>query len=296
MIGGIDLGGTKIEARAFDGNMTEVNRRRIPTDTSSYQGLLNSINDQITWLNNQGNLSAIGLGTPGLINPRTGCLQAANLPVSGKPLAADIANLSGQTVPIIKDCRAFALAEATLGAGKDGRNVMGLIIGTGVAGGHVIDGRIPPDLNDQHGEFGHLPLPASIVEDLDLPLLPCGCGSIGCFETYLSGPGLSRLALHLTGVAVPAEEVFDACVNVKSAWIRIMTALLTVIIRTADPDVIVLGGGVGMTPDLPRQLDVALRPQLLSGTNAPRITQAKFGDASGAVGAAIFAHQMLAEG
>jgi predicted NBD/HSP70 family sugar kinase len=255
--------------------------------------MLGGIADQVAWLNDQGDLSAIGLGTPGLINPRTGVLMTANLPATGRPLADDIANLVGQDIPVIQDCRAFSLSEATLGAGRGYRNVVGLIIGTGVAGGHVIDGQIPPDLNGQHGEYGHLALPADLVVARGLPLLPCGCGMIGCFETYLAGPGLVRLAEHMTGQVRTAPDIWANMPAVKIAWLDIASALLAIIARTADPDVIVLGGGLGMAAGMPDDLTAALDAKLLADTQAPRIVQASFGDASGAVGAAIYAQQKM---
>ena len=296
LIGGIDLGGTKIEARAYDDAMTEVSRRRIPTDTTSYQALLASIADQVSWLKDQGVTSTIGLGTPGLIHPETGRMLSANLPATGHALGADLATLTGHAIPVIKDCRAFALAEATHGAGIGYRNVIGLIIGTGVAGGHVIDRAIPPDHNGQSGEFGHLPLPAHIVSELDLPVLACGCGLVGCFETLLSGPGLTRLAHHMTGQDQTAPDIWTTMPEVKSAWLRIATSLVGIISRTADPDVIVLGGGLGTAHGLAGDLAEALDGTLLAGTTPPRIVPAQFGDASGAFGAAIYAQQDMLKG
>ena len=210
MIGGIDLGGTKIEARAFDDDLVEIARHRIATPTESYQTLLDALAAEVTWLDDQGEMEAIGLGSPGLINPNTGEMLTANLPATGHRLGHDLAEKTGRTIALINDSRAAALSEALVGAGRGARNVVGLAIGTGLAGGHVIDGRLVPDNNGQHGEYGHLPLPAEFVVRYDLPLVPCGCGLTGCFETYLSGPGLSLLAETVAGQHLTPEEVFAA--------------------------------------------------------------------------------------
>ena len=185
-LGGIDLGGTKIEARLFDDDLRELERRRIPTPTRTYPSLLEALEDQMNWLDGQAKGCMIGVGAPGLINPQSGVIFCANLPASGQTLGADLGARLGRPVSLINDCRAFTLSEALLGAGRPFDSVLGLVIGTGVAGGYAIQGRLATDLNGGHGEYGHLPMPASLLERHSLPVTACACGSIGCFETFLS--------------------------------------------------------------------------------------------------------------
>ena len=109
-------------------------------------------------------------------------------------LGSDLATAIGARLPVVNDCRAFTLSEARLGAGQGAETVLGLIMGTGLAGGVVINGKLLEGPNGQAGEFGHLPLPYETVTRLGLPWLSCGCGRRGCYETLCSGPGLSRLA------------------------------------------------------------------------------------------------------
>lgn len=289
MIGGIDLGGTKIEARVFDTELIEVARHRIATPTDSYASMLDGIAAQVQWLEGQGDLTAIGLGSPGLINPRTGVMLTANLPATGERLGHDISARVGREISVINDCRAFTLSEATMGAGKGFANVVGLVIGTGVAGGHAVNGQLVPDLNGQHGEYGHLPLPATLVAEHHLPLLPCGCGLTACIETYLAGPGLVRLAKHMTGKTRTTQEIMAGMPAVRAAWLQLASHLVALITRTQDPDVIVLGGGLGMIDDLAKHLGHAMEGQMLKNTDLPQIVQAAHGDASGALGAAIHA-------
>jgi N-acetylglucosamine kinase len=138
-----------------------------------------------------------------------------------------------------------------------------------------------------------LPLPASFVARYDLPLIPCGCGLMACIETYLAGPGLVRLAQHIAGVTATTQEILTTHPDVRKAWLELAATLIGVIARTSDPDMIVLGGGLGMIDGLPRELALALKDQLLANTDPPIITQAQHGDASGALGAAIYASQQL---
>lgn len=299
--GGIDLGGTKIEARLFDWKMQELARHRVATPADSYEALLEGIYQQIQWLSDQSEdaLQAIGLGAPGLLNPTTGLALTANLPASGHPFAKDINDRAQTVIPnravhVLNDCRAATLSEAKYGPGKNYRSVVCLAIGTGVAGGHAINGHLIPDHNGQNCEFGHLPLPAQFIAEYDLPLLDCGCGLTGCFETYLSGPGLSRLALHVRNEKVSAKEIMndESFSDLKVIWLKLLASLVGVITRTSDPDLLILGGGVGMTKGLPEQLTEHLRPHLLNQTEPPEIAQARFGDASCAFGAALYAQQM----
>ncbi len=291
MIGGIDLGGTKIEARLFDDALAEVARHRIPTPVGSYEAMLDGILSQVRWLEQQGDLQAIGLGTPGLINPDTGVMLTANLPATGQTLGRDISKLAGREIAIINDCRAFTLSEAKMGAGAAFANVIGLIIGTGVAGGQAVAGRLLTDMNGQHGEYGHLPLSADIVAKHDLPLVQCGCGLMGCFETYLSGPGLVALAALKTGRTATTQEIMetDTFAEVRAIWLDIAAGLIAVLTRVADPQAIVLGGGLGTLPWLPEQLVRSLDGKLLAGIKPPVISNAFHGDASGALGAALHA-------
>ena len=291
MIGGIDLGGTKIEARVFDDTLQEIARHRIPTPIASYDGLLDGLAVQIAWIESQGEIAAIGLGSPGLINPHTGEMLTANLPATGQRLAKDISARAGRDIAVINDCRAFTLSEALLGAGASHRNVVGLVIGTGVAGGHVVDQHLVPDLNGQHGEYGHLPLPADIVAQHRLPLHACGCGLTACYETYLSGPGLVRLATHLTDQTLTTHEILNHHPDVRDVWMSLAATLIGLISRTSDPDVIVLGGGLGTVPGLAEDLTALIPDYLLANTTPPQIVRAMHGDASGALGAAFYARQ-----
>jgi len=219
------------------------------------------------------------------------------LPATGHALEADLSEKFGRNIGCINDCRAFVLSEAILGAGKGFGSVLGLVIGTGVAGGHVLGGQLIQDLNNQHGEYGHMPLPAGVVAQHDLPLLPCGCGKIGCFETMIAGPGLKTLFHLKTGKTETTHQITGnpEYAAIMAIWIDLIAELISLLTRAIDPQVVVLGGGLGMLDHLPGQIEKALVPKLLANTVPPVIAQAEGGDASGARGAALFAQQRIEE-
>lgn len=296
--GGIDLGGTKIEARLFDESFKELNRRRIDTPSENYEAMCAAILEQARWLDDAAPDCVIGLGAPGLINPRTKEMLTANLPATGQKLPLDLEREFGRPIPCINDCRAFSLSEAVMGEGRGHSCVLGLILGTGVAGGLVINGRLQPDLNNQQGEYGHLPIPAMSNARHGLPILPCGCGKEGCFETMISGPGLTHLAQLKTGRIADTRQIMGnfAFVDVMAIWTDLVAELLSLLIRVIDPQVIVLGGGLGMHGGLCAELFSSIRPKLLANTMPPAIAQAQGGDASGARGAALYARSMREAG
>lgn len=294
MIGGIDLGGTKIEARLFAPDLKEVARQRVPTPRGSYKALMDAVLSQISWLEKKGDIASVGIGTPGLVNPATGVFLTANLPATGRALAADLACRCNTPVWVLKDSRAAALSEAADGAAAGYRAVLGLTLGTGVSAAIVLDQTLPADLNGQAGEVGHTSLPWTVMQQHGLTPALCGCGLNGCYETFMSGPGICALALQLTGRAATPEQVMHdpEMSQIRDIWDDIASDLIANLTRTLDPQVVVLSGGLGMAEGLPERLAAALRTKVLTGTQVPAIVQAKYGDASGARGAALYALRM----
>lgn len=294
---GLDLGGTKIEAQLFDANWQQAGRRRIDTP-KDYAGLVAAMADQIAWAEAQaGHALPIGISAAGLINPDTGLALTANLPASGHPFPADIQAASGRLVTYLNDCRALALSEAIFGAAKGASPALGLVLGTGLAGGVVVDGRLMPAHAAVGGEFGHFPLSAGPVQAHGLPILPCGCGRAGCTETLLSGPGLTRIAVHVCGQPLTPQHITTTrstdpvSARVWAIWLELAADLLITLCFTIDPEVIVLGGGLSQAPGLTDDLALALRRAMLPGFRIPQICLAQGGDASGARGAAFAAWQ-----
>ena len=292
---GIDLGGTKMEAQVFDDAWSVAVRRRLDTP-KDYADLVTELADLIRWADAQTSGPVpVGIGAAGLVNPKTGLALTANLGATGQPFPADIAGAFGRPVTYVNDCRALALSEAIFGQGKGSRTVMALILGTGVGGGIAVDGAILQGPTNTGGEFGHTSAPAHLVAEHDLPIWRCGCGRMGCIETYIAGPGLARLAKHILGtdlttVEIAARRDIDTG-PVWQVWCDFSADLLHTLTLTADPDLIVLGGGLTHIDRLVEDLSAAARRAQIGDFAVPEIVLAQGGETSGARGAAYAAWQ-----
>ena len=294
---GIDLGGTKIEAQVFAADWSVTDRRRIETPRD-YNGLVAAMADQIAWIDaTTGTTPPVGVAAAGLVNPATGLAYTANLPATGHPFPADISRVAGRAVTYINDCRALTLSEAIFGAARGMTPVVGLIIGTGIGGGVAVQGRLIPGPAMVGGEFGHTYAPAHLVVQHGLPIVRCGCGRMGCIETLIAGPGLTRIAQTITGRAMTPPEVTAAKAKDQNAaqayaiWCELVAELLMTLSFTIDPAAIVLGGGLSNIPGLVADLTAAQTKVQLPGFASPKIMLAQAGDASGARGAAYAAVQ-----
>lgn len=293
--GGIDLGGTKIEAQLFDADWQVVGKKRVATP-KDYSELVIAIADLIAWSDEAaGAALPIGIGAAGLINPATGKALTANICASGKPLPDDIENAADRKITYLNDCRALALSEAVFGAGKDHRSVMSLILGTGIGGGIAIDGQLMSGPTQTGGEFGHCSAPAGLVAHYRLPLVTCGCGRLACAETYVAGPGMERIAKAVTGHPMTTRQIAaqdsDDAQKVWAIWLDLVADMLRNLILTADPDVIVLGGGLSTISGVTDDLAKATQAAQIGDFAVPPIVLAQGGDASGARGAAYAAWQ-----
>ena len=208
---GIDLGGTKIEIIALDGEGRELLRRRVATPRGDYAATLDAIARLVeaseSALGSPGRAS-IGIGTPGTHSRASGLMRNCNsVWLNGRPLRADLVARLERPVTIANDANCFALSEATDGAGAGADCVFGVILGTGVGGGLVVHGRVLDGPNGIAGEWGHNPLPWP--EDDERPGPDCYCGKRGCIETFLSGPGLANDHAQATGERLLPEQIVD---------------------------------------------------------------------------------------
>ncbi len=292
---GIDLGGTKIETQLFDASWTKCASQRVETP-KDYDALVAALADQIRWAEAQAGAGIpIGIGAAGLLNPATGLAVTANICADGRPLLADVQTAVGRDVLYMNDCRALVLSEAVFGAGRKQRNVAGLILGTGVGGGLTLDGQLLPSGRQTGGEFGHTSAPAHLVVDHGLPILRCGCGRMGCIETLIAGPGMEKIAKHVTGTDMSTRDVAqrrttDAdAAKVWDIWTRLVADLIVTLQRTCDPDCVVIGGGLSQIDGLVAGLTQLISADQFAGFDVPQICIAQGGDTSGARGAAYAA-------
>jgi fructokinase len=226
----------------------------------------------------------VGIGIPGAESRATGLIKNANSTwLIGKPLREDLEAALGRPVRLENDANCFALSEATDGAAKGAAVVFGVILGTGVGGGIVVDGKVIRGANAIAGEWGHNPLPQPGEEDLPFPL--CYCGRAGCIETYLSGPALSNDHQRVSGERLSTEQAVLHEKTMARYEERLARALASVI-NLLDPDVIVLGGGMSNVARLYTQVPGLWERHVFSDRVATRLVPPAHGDSSGVRGAA----------
>jgi fructokinase len=289
---GVDLGGTKIEIVALGEDGRELLRRRAATPQGDYRGTLEAIVALVHRAEVElGRQGSVGVGTPGAISPATGLLKNSNsLCLNGQPLLQDLEQVLNRQVRMANDANCFALSEALDGAAAGASVVFGVIVGTGT-GGVVVHGRVLTGPNAIAGEWGHNPLPWARGDEHPGP--DCYCGKRGCIETFLSGPGMRRDHTQATGRDVDATDIAagaaqgDAqCEETLQRYEDRMARSLGHVINVLDPDVIVLGGGMSNISRLYRNVPALWDRYVFSDRVATRLVPPKFGDASGARGAA----------
>jgi fructokinase len=289
---GIDLGGTKIEAMALDLSGAELFRRRVETPRD-YAGTIRAIQTLVQMADEHtGDRGSVGIGVPGTISPVTGLVKNANSTwLIGHPLDKDLEDLLGRPVRLMNDANCFALSEAIDGAGKDAKIVFGVILGTGVGGGIVVDRQVLDGAQRICGEWGHNPLPR--LTDRERPGPVCYCGRRACIETFLSGPGMRRDHEAVTGVALSTHEIVakahdgdELAQATLDRYVERLGRALATVINILDPHVVVLGGGMSKLPDLAARAQTALQPHVFTDQVTTRILLNQHGDSSGVRGAA----------
>ena len=298
--GGLDIGGTKIEATLFDPDLAPLDRRRLPTPRDSADAFFAAVADQVGWLRGRaGGDLPVGIATTGMVEPDTGLAQTANLPISGEHMADRLTASVGRPLPVMNDSMALAFSEANGGAAEGATAAVGLILGTGVAAGYCVDGAPAPRFGGIAVEIGHSGMPARALARHGLGLWPCGCGREGCIEAYVAGPGLPRIADHLGLGRIDAPDLCARAAGgepgaerAMAIWADLAAEALEVLQLTIDPQVVVLGGGLSQMPGIVDRLTAALPPRLMAGTPMPTLRLAHFGDASGVRGAALLARRI----
>ena len=268
---GIDLGGTKIEGVVLSQDNSILARTRMPTPSDknpekAYRIILTSIGNLIEKLEaDTASTCSIGIGTPGTVSSLSGLMKNSNtVCLNGKSLLKDLEQHIGRKVRIANDANCFALSEALHGAGKDYDSVFGIIMGTGVGGGIVINKQIHTGAMGIAGEWGHNPLldhgPA------------CYCGRQGCVETLISGPGISDDYERSGGApgSSPADIVNFAesgnklAINCIERFLNRFGRAVATVVNILDPHAIVLGGGVSNLNILYDRGRQAIEPHIFS--------------------------------
>ncbi len=291
MLLGIDLGGTKIEGILLDKAGKEVFRKRIPTPANNYSHILLAVEKLVHEMDQvAGEKLPVGIGTPGAISQASGLLKNSNtVCMNGKPFYDDLKAQLKRPLKIENDANCFALSEAVDGAGKDGKVVFGVIIGTGTGGGIVVNKQVLKGANAIAGEWGHNPLPWP--EEDELPGLECYCGKKGCIETWLSGPGMAKnyskgSMQDSKKIVALAEEKNQQAVLYLQRYCRRLAKSLAHVINILDPDTVVLGGGMSNIRWLYLQVPQYWQDYIFSDQVQTKLKKAQYGDSSGVRGAA----------
>jgi fructokinase len=287
---GIDLGGTKIEAIVIASDGAERFRKRITTPAGDYNATVKALAGLVTEADTVlGERATVGVGIPGTISPATGLVKNANSTcLIGRALDKDLEAAIERPVKLANDADCFTLSEASDGAGAGAPIVFGIILGTGVGGGLVVNKQIVRGPNAITGEWGHNPLPWPYAEELPGP--KCYCGLNGCIETFLSGPALSRSYggddISASEIVARADAGEPAAQTMLSIYVDRLARATASVINIIDPHVIVLGGGLSKIAQLYTEVPKRWPAHVFSDTVATKLVPPKYGDASGVRGAA----------
>jgi len=295
-IWGIDLGGTKVEAVCLEKLDPEaiISRKRIPTEADQgYEHILDQISRVIDKVaeETQETPETIGIGTPGALDPHTKTMKNSNTTVlNGRPFKKDLEAKLGIPIHMSNDANCFALAETRMGVVKseypDAQVVFGIIMGTGVGGGVVVNGRVLQGKQGIAGEWGH--------NFLDESGGLCYCGKTGCVERFISGTGLQRYYCETSGVQKKLPHIVESYYKGDDPYstqtierlIKFFGIAVSVIVNMLDPDVIVVGGGVGNIDLLYSEGVKSVEKYVFNDTLRIPIVKPKLGDSAGVFGAA----------
>ena len=300
---GIDLGGTKIEAILLGAQGDILKSLRLPTPQQDYQATLAVIVQLVRQLEVESGFGSdseepplpVGIATPGSVSRLTGRMKNCNSTcLNGQALAEDLESLLAREVRLANDADCFTLSEAQDGAAAAFNSVFGVILGTGVGGGIVINKRLLSGPNSIAGEWGHNPMPV-----IETGLLAgavarqCYCGRSNCIETWLSGPALEQSYQQISNRQLAARQIALAAVSSEPLAVQLLdqyceslAAALAVVINVLDPDAVVLGGGLSNIDCLYEQLPRRWQKYVFTDRCETRLLRASYGDSSGVRGAA----------
>lgn len=299
MIYGLDIGGTKVELAIFDNELNREKSWRVATPKQVYSEFLATISEMIQEADKiVGALGSVGIGLPGFIDQQ-GCAVTANIPcINGQPLSIDLSHRISRKVSFENDVNTFILSEVNGGAASESKHALGVVLGTGVAGGLCINGELYYGKQNIAGEYGHMPLPGILLQRHKFPLRQCSCRIWGCIEQYLAGPGLLWMCSHFGGEYDSIPSLIQAvrdndakALKIFAAYIDCLGCFFAQLTLIFDPDVIVIGGGLSNISEIYQQLPHAINNYLFDGVVPPAIVPPKFGDSSGVRGAALIGQQ-----
>jgi len=293
---GIDMGGTKIEGVVLMPDSGQViSRLRVPTEGHlGYEHVLNQIHLLINQLTKDSDIQPlkIGMGTPGTLDPILNVMKNCNsTSLNGKNLKADLESKTGIPFILSNDANCFAVAETKMGIiveeMPNAEVVFGVIMGTGVGGGLVVNGKVIGGRQGIGGEWGHNFLDSSGGQ--------CYCGKTGCVETVISGPALERYYNQISGQPKKLKDItadYRAgsdlyATKTMERLFHFFGKAISVVINIVDPDAIVIGGGVGNISEIYTRGVEEVQKHVFNHRLDTRFFKPKLGDSAGVFGAAF---------
>lgn len=290
---GLDLGGTKIEIVALDGQR-EVLRERVPTPRTAYADIILAMAELVRSAEKKlARRGSVGVAIPGTVSPQTGLVKNSNSTrLIGHPLDQDLSVALGRPVRVANDANCFVLSEASDGAAAGFDIVFGIIVGTGCGGGICVGRRVLTGAHAITGEWGHNPLPAPTPKEIAISP-KCYCGRVGCIESWISGTGLREDYARRAGRQHNGDEIAALAANGEPVAREVMEDFydrfarsVAGIVNILDPDVIVIGGGLSNIDSLYSELPPRVESYAFTPEGQTRIVKNKHGDSSGVRGAA----------
>lgn len=296
MIVCFDIGGSAIKsARAFAPDDIQP-FARVPTPLDDFDAFVAALRQLIAEAGTASG-SGIAISITGVVDPDTGRIKCANIPcIDGRELAAELGRHLGRPVLIANDADCFTLAEATTGAGRGHRVVFGAILGTGVGGGIVIDGKLLTGAGGFAGEWGHAPVASTIAGNppIAIPRYPCGCGLAGCVDTIGAARGIERLHQHLHGKALSSTDIIRSWEEGDAAgdrtvdcFVDLVASPLALVLNVVGASIVPVGGGLSNSARLIERLDMAVRQRILRNAPSPIVVPGQCRIEPGLIGAGI---------
>jgi glucokinase len=314
---GFDLGGTKVSAAVFDADGKIIGRGRDKTKAwrdsdEVFETVVRVGNEALAGAGVEAShLSAIGIGSPGPLDPDTGyIIHSANLGFENFPLGPKLSERFGCSVVVSNDVSAGVYGEFKAGAARGATDAFGIFVGTGIGGGIIVGGRLYNGFSKNAGEIGHMIIKAGGPR--------CGCGNRGCLEALASRKAMTRdiakaikrgsktklkklLGKNMSAIPSSAlKEAYDAGDKVTVEVVRRAAKYIGIgigsLVNVLGPQVVILGGGVieALGNDIIERIDASARAVAFEvAAKDMKIVQAELGDDAGVTGAALLAGEAL---
>jgi N-acetylglucosamine kinase len=290
----IDIGGTAIKGAlaASPSAITPLERIATPVqDRAAFDAVIGRL------IADNPTVSKVSISICGPVDPETDAVTTANIPcIDQRPLRRELGAKFSLPFLVANDADCFALAEATLGAGRGVKNVFGIILGTGVGGGVIVDGRIVSGAGGFAGEWGHGPVMPLTAGDppQSVPQFKCGCGQTGCVDTLGGARGLERIHEHLHGAKLASTDITTAwlaggkaAAQTIALYLDLISRPLALAVNITGAGIVPVGGGLSNVPELIAQIDLATRAKTLHKHSKPLVVPGLCTLEPGLIGAAI---------